>query len=205
MLRIVLFLTTILFFLLGCKKEKQPGIEEWHINPEALKYIKLQEGQYFIYKDSATGREDSVVVTKSRLYFENYTFDHVNLNNQWESKTVRREVFELEITLPANTASPKWLWGNVLLTKPEYGDVQHNNLIDHSAQMFNYPPTLNGCSCAGVLPSMTVEGKTYQNVVASLSGDNWRDYYWAPNVGLIKRTWKDVDGEKHSVTLLRHN
>jgi hypothetical protein len=107
--------------------------------------------------------------------------------------------------MPTSTSSPKWLWGKVWLTEAGYNDVQLNNLVDNSGSMFNYPLTLNSCPCEGVLPSMIVEGKTYQHVVFSLTGDNWRDYYWAPNVGLIKRTWKDVNGEKHTITLLRHN
>jgi hypothetical protein len=42
MLRIFFFLAFITAFLCGCKSsDEQSGIEEWRIDPEALKYIKL--------------------------------------------------------------------------------------------------------------------------------------------------------------------
>jgi hypothetical protein len=204
MLRVFLFLAFLTAFIYGCKKaDEQPAIK-WRIDPEALKYIKLNVGQYFIYKDSATGREDSVVVTKSETHMEPYAYSYYNLDNRWVTENVQREGFELELTLKTSNTSTKWLWGKVLVSRLAYDNLQFDDMIDNTGSMFFSPLSPPSCSCTGTLPSMTVEGKTYQSVVFQLNGDHWRDYYWAPNVGLIKRTRTD-GGITYTATLLRHN
>src|SRR5688500_1088160 len=51
----------------SCNKPKvtTPAALEITLNPEGLKYIQIPLEKYFIYKDSASGSLDSVVVTKS--------------------------------------------------------------------------------------------------------------------------------------------
>src|SRR5687767_12575918 len=56
--------------LLGCKKNKPPVGPEPPYNQfpaEGLAYIQLPLNSYYIYRDSATGMEDSVVVVTSSL------------------------------------------------------------------------------------------------------------------------------------------
>jgi len=65
------FAVTEALFITSCRKEKttNQNIGEPYIqfSDTALAYVQLPLHKYFIYKDSATGTLDSVVVTKSDI------------------------------------------------------------------------------------------------------------------------------------------
>jgi hypothetical protein len=67
MFKSTLLLSICLACLFACKKDtpRKPATIEYILDPNGLKYIQLRLGQYFIYKDSASGLTDSVVVTES--------------------------------------------------------------------------------------------------------------------------------------------
>ena len=62
-------ITIIITLFISCKKDHTSSQNDAKIiatfSPEALTYIKLPLNSYYIYKDSATGILDSVVVTTS--------------------------------------------------------------------------------------------------------------------------------------------
>src|SRR5690242_494363 len=61
---------TLSFLLaLDCKKSSDNKSEtiQLKLDAEGLQYIQVDAGKYFIYKDSASGILDSVVVTQSQL------------------------------------------------------------------------------------------------------------------------------------------
>ncbi|HZY40234.1 MAG TPA: hypothetical protein VFE53_26455, partial [Mucilaginibacter sp.] len=58
-------LLLIVYSFSGCKKTTQPLTYKFSAN--ALAYIQFTSGKYFIYKDSAANKTDSVVVTESLI------------------------------------------------------------------------------------------------------------------------------------------
>jgi hypothetical protein len=58
----------LMLFLVSCKKDSiKPEISHLYFGEHALDYIQVNSNKYFIYKDSATGDLDSVLVTESSL------------------------------------------------------------------------------------------------------------------------------------------
>ena len=65
------------------------------------------------------------------------------------------------------------------------------------------------------MPSMTIEGKTYTNVISGgidntymdINAPNYfkRTFYWAKGVGIVKRVIITTGGAIKTHTLLRHN
>lgn len=192
------FFVGCLAFLFACKKEKGPeGPIEFTLDKDALKYIQFREGQYFIYKDSATGTLDSVVATQSKLTVE---------TGVWQMEPALYDTYHLELTQIRSAGDSIWIKG--IVKGNNVGTV--GLLLGRLERYFVYPPTCNQCLGIYMLPAVTVEGKTYTNVAVT---DNFTDgygsaYYWAPSVGLIKvvlvepMLWGTV---KRTYTLLRHN
>src|SRR5436190_1818780 len=64
----LLMLCEIFIIFFSCKKSSEPAQPPYYPLPqEFLDYAKFTEGDYFIYRDSATNSLDSVVVTTSVL------------------------------------------------------------------------------------------------------------------------------------------
>ena len=96
-----MFKTTLLLCclacLFACKKENPPSKRptiEYILDPNGLKYIQLRLGQYFIYKDWASGLTDSVVVTES-------TFKKEGEGVTWAG--INREIFRLRLASKDST------------------------------------------------------------------------------------------------------
>ncbi|MEO7961622.1 MAG: hypothetical protein ABIR19_08740, partial [Ginsengibacter sp.] len=66
----IFLLLAFYFFCVSCKKDHkdQPADPAYvQFNPEALAYVQFPLNTYYIFKDSASGMLDSVVVTQSNL------------------------------------------------------------------------------------------------------------------------------------------
>ncbi|HZH65368.1 MAG TPA: hypothetical protein VEY10_10795, partial [Flavisolibacter sp.] len=70
MLKLLALFIVFVTALSSCSKDEK----EYRLDRAGLKYIQLRLNQYFIYKDSASGRLDSVVVTESFLSTEQFTY-----------------------------------------------------------------------------------------------------------------------------------
>src|SRR4051812_31649464 len=66
MTRDILFTICFVFLFASCKKDTE-DVPFVPISPEGMSYINLPINSYFIYKDPATGNQDSVVVYESVL------------------------------------------------------------------------------------------------------------------------------------------
>lgn len=187
--------------ILGCKKNPPAT---YKFPKDGLAYIQLTTGKYFIYKDSATLKTDSVVVTTSLLQTVNGTASSFIGSYQY----VGEEYFLILSKVDSGRIT-EWLNGKAEALS---GVGVHIYLIPQgpnaSGYFFRYPP----CNCLGEvnIPVMIVEGKTYSNVVLTTYGPQnsiylpYYSYYWAKGVGLIKRSETDTTGTK-TYTLLRNN
>ena len=174
-----------------------------HEDKKRLAYVQLTSGKYFIYKDSATLTTDSVVVTTSLIetvsgtgtsYFGSYLYNSENYS------------LVLSKILPAPTRI--WLTGKAdALFSPNNSIYMRPKEVNHDGYYFRYPP----CNCGDekYIPSMIVEGKTYNDVILTSgfiqnSIPQYFSYYWSKGVGLIKRS-ENNNGISKTYTLLRNN
>ncbi|MEO8769078.1 MAG: hypothetical protein ABI402_03305 [Ferruginibacter sp.] len=200
---------TAAFFLLcqGCKKDKDVCVDQWSLSDNALSYIKMEQGKYLVYKDSATTQEDSVIVTKSDLY---NTFVPGN-NSLIDYPNHNYESYDLQLTKFDGSGQTLWLAGKADANKGYYSSIDTVYVfmvdeIDHFA-------IFQGSESSHSNLSMIVEGKNYDNVVEYI-GTNGYDStdpafrksicYWAKLRGLIKRTTISGSSIK-TYTLLRNN
>jgi hypothetical protein len=211
----MILLNLAILLLLSCKKDMPPPpIQQYYTNfrRDGLEYLKVDAGKYLIYKDSATGGLDSVVVTVSIL--ENLFFTGI-----YNSDVPGYHAQHLELRLNKFDAftDSVWLYGDASaeLSGPPYhssdtADIVLNdqdNLIVFSFPTVSYPGN-------SLIPSLEIEGKTYTNVIKQITdnGLNISDlnykkniYYWAKQVGIIKREIITTNGNIRTYTLLRHN
>src|SRR5829696_10446066 len=167
----IVFATT-----LSCSKEEE---REHRLDRDGLNYIQLRPNQYFIYKDSASGRLDSVVVTESSLYTEQFTYTGLLSNTPIPA---RREVFELNMVRKGPLGDSTWLKG-AAKAEPY---VRRLVFQDMQGDWLYFYPAVSLTGEIYKLPSLSVEGTTYSDVIV-VTNNAFR-YYWAPSVGLIKLT-----------------
>src|ERR1019366_3145212 len=106
------FAVTVFLFITSCRKEKttnQNLVEPYiQFSAAALAWVQLPPHKYFIYKDSATGTLDSVVVTKSDIeksYSPSQNFGWGN------SASYYYQYFTLGLTKFSGTTSQYWFYG----------------------------------------------------------------------------------------------
>jgi hypothetical protein len=195
MLKLLALFIVFVTALSSCSKDEK----EYRLDRAGLKYIQLRLNQYFIYKDSASGRLDSVVVTESFLSTEQFTY-----TNPFSSTpiTARREVFDLTMVRKGPAGDSTWLKGQakgeLFVSRLVLEDRQNNWLFFFGA--------LYSTGQIYKLPSLTVEGTTYSDVIVLINSTTC--HYWAPSVGLIKLTtgyYGPPNQIRNTYTLLRHS
>lgn len=193
------------FLITSCKKESPQSIWQFSFSGHALEYVQLPVGKYFIYKDSANSQLDSVIVTTSKLENIFVPKDPSTLSGLFLDGNPAHfyEEYNLTLTKVDNNQQTEWFKGIASL---------------HSAiNSFNLPKPCDTVAVSmssklgqenffGVFYcsesnhpnlSMTIEGKTYNNVVEYIHENylNTTDpdykkviYYWVKSIGIIKRT-----------------
>ncbi len=219
------FLITILLLCLcySCKKDKathQTDPAYIQFSSEALAYVQLPINTYFIYKDSASGMLDSIIVTQSDLKKE--------FQPESSAQTVfgpfllpayYYQNFSLLLTSYSGTSQKDWFYGVAKSIIPgiEYDNNSNNAFLsllekDRTANIpinyaFFYPLNITSSiqETLSVIPSILVEGKMYSNIefysnsngIDSTNADYVRStYYWAKGVGIIKRIIKTSNSIK---------
>lgn len=159
----------------SCKKsEVNNPPKSYTFNKEGLEYIQIPVNKYFVYKDSATGLLDSVVVTESKLIDTLLQGGCLGCI----SGPYREERFTLVFT-KMNGASPSvWYNGRAIASFPWLIDSYTGRVA------FKFPV----CDDCSFLPTMTVESRVYNQVIlvrdVSPGADN--TCYWAKGVGMIQ-------------------
>jgi len=181
-LRLVTMLIIICVFE-NCKKQSE-ALPTYPIPAAAMAYINLTLGEHFAYRDSADNQVYSMVVTESIVA--------PFLESGWSAGYY--DDYTLELSQPSFGGTAVWLRaaGEATTSPTAFGIVDVTpGAVYLGLPVFSYP----ACDCDGYgntqqnIASMTVEGKTYTDVILTgwtLNGSS-AYYYWAKGVGLIKR------------------
>jgi hypothetical protein len=221
-----LFFITIIFcsLILSCKKDhKEQPAEPVYIqfNPEGLAYVQLPLNKYYIFKDSATGTLDSVVVRQSNLE-EKYVPASTYQTPFGTGHTPPYFYQELSLQLTSFNGTFQETWFNGTATNGEI--YQNSDTIALSlyetdsiflGATFIYPASRFSSPQENVdiIPEIAIEGVVYSNVIF-YSNSNMLDstdkdfirgtYLWAKNIGIIKREIK-TPGTVKTEFLVRHS
>ena len=193
---------TLLF--ISCKKTVDEPAKKIQINfsKEALAYVQMPVNKYYIYKDSASGKIDSVVVTKSTLetnLMPSQTYNILGLVGQ--RPAYHYQTFTLLLTKVTGSISTEWFYGNADAGYSAYigasTDLAGVWLIERNRRVvvFDSRSFLIEHSKI-IIPTITLEGKDYSDVVqftnsiGQPSNQNYiaDTYYWAKGLGIIKRS-----------------
>jgi hypothetical protein len=223
-------LITILLLLCfcGCKKDARHKPDPAYIQfyPEALDYVQLPINKYFIYKDSASGELDSVVVTQSDLIKEYQPEATGNMLGPITIAAYYYQTFSLLLTSYSHTSQKDWFFGvakSTLTGIPYYqnSSTAALSLLEISRMtetginyVFFFPlDTINSeQEILSVVPSIAIEGKQYAKVEFYSNSNTWDStsadyvrstYYWAKGIGIIKREIKTNNSVK-TETLVRY-
>ena len=203
---ITVFLVTIAVSQLSCKKnDPKPVKISLAFSDKALQYVKLTEGKYFIYKNSANANPDSVVVTES--YVINVLTPE-NLNSFMPA--YYHESFKLTLSKFTSSSSSVWLTG--------IADIHFSYFPSDTVALDLREPVglqafyLSESDQPGL--NIVVEGRAYSNVVLTIS-EIYMDIshpqykktstYWAKGIGVIKREVITTGGASITYSLLRNN
>jgi hypothetical protein len=202
----LLVFTLSFLLMLNCKKSSDhrfDGSVQLKLDAEGLQYVQLDVGKYFIYKDSASGKLDSVVVTKSLL--ENVFIPAVT-SGGFTYSAYNSEIFSLTLTKTDANGETIWLDAKTppaLCCPSLSSNNQSIQMSDSAGLVFCYPSS--ECNSVDLISSLTLEGKTYQDVIKVPGGANSAStYYWAKDVGLIKRI-ETLNSDTQTYTLIRNN
>jgi hypothetical protein len=214
------FLTVLILFLTSCSKESFtidfsgggwgfPGGVIYagnYFDNTALEFINLRWNRYFIYKDSATGLTDSVIVTQNNIS----SIFHDSVPGNPPIPAYFHQIFKL--TLLNFSGSPNQPWFEGLASC----DSQYryaNHFIDSDFDLYDkqnilpafwYPFTSSGVKQYTLIPTITIEGTTYVQIhkFSATNGlqptdINYRAtiFYWEKGTGIIKkeiRTYNSV-------------
>ncbi len=224
-MKTLLITISICCLFCSCKKNKmsKPEIYNIRFSADALSYVQLPLNKYFIYKDSASGTFDSVVVTQSSIE-EKYQ-PEINDPGQFISHVpaFNYQDFTLLLTEYNGASQEDWFYG----VASNYGkgfiiassDTASLSLLEKDRAnntnlnyVFFYPltPYSSIQENIAVIPSINIEGKIYTNVelysnrIDSTSADYLRSTnYWSKGLGIIKSEIKTSSSVK-TETLVRN-
>jgi hypothetical protein len=226
MKKIILLLA---LFAAGCKKSSSDA-ETYNVkfSPAGLEYVKLTPGKYLIYKDSASGSLDSVVVTTSSLGTKFWPAVPAGSIFSSSSPAYNGENFSLTLTKYVGTVAQEWFNGYAeasISYYPPYSSDSAGLLLAESLLVsgtsyhalyygaFSYPGYYN--SLNHHIPAMTIEGNTFTDIITGgtdntnldINNPNYlkRTFYWAKGIGIIKREIISTGGIVKTHVLLRHN
>jgi len=209
----LLFCGILVILFVGCKKNSDDEVKySLKFSPKALEYMNLTSGKYLIYKDSATSLLDSVIVTTSKLetfFSEKYQSNFIVVPGNYN------EHYSLVLTKYIGGSHSEWLSASAGLSMANM-PFPFASSDTCAAYMTETDNTVIFNFAASDQPNltMTVEGKTYNNVVVTYSsfGGTINDsyfkntvYYWAKGIGIIKSRVITTGGAIKTYTLLRNN
>jgi hypothetical protein len=209
----LILIVGICSLIITCKKKENPDkkISEFLFSKNALGYINIPVGKYFIYKDSATGSLDSVVVTESRL---EKIYNPAIAGSGWSFGTPEHysEKFTLKLSAYATGSARNWISGTAQAFASGFilvpSDTLSVNFYSDAKLIFNHPHSGNPAY------TLSIEGKTYSdvNITNVTSGLDITHpmfyeatYYWAKGVGLIKRRIKQGSEPVKTILLVRNS
>ena len=197
----------------GCKKNNDaPNARDPIINnfsPSSLEYVKLTPGKYLVYKDSASGNLDSVLVTKSEItWITTPAIPYQDFFNHG-SPAYSNYLMRLTLTKFSGISQNVWFDGYARAELPTDDAISKMYEIDSTRS-----PLHNNIITGPPVSSITIETKTYTDVIKSVAvtavdisdpAYNKSTLYWAKKIGIIKRTIVTTGGKIRTYNLLRNN
>jgi hypothetical protein len=170
------FILCVIFIIFSsCKKSSEPAQPPYYPLPqEFLDYAKFTVGNYFIYRDSATNSLDSVIVTKSELT------QKVLISGGGYSSYFSDRLDQYLIMVDTLGYRQNWL---MTTSKATY----YGLFVMES----DSSEILLGSYATNTIPTLTIEGKVYNNVL-EVKDPDFAVIYWAKGVGIIKRVHTDL-------------
>lgn len=206
------FIAIALLLCLSCKKEAEPVIPQNNFIKEAFDYVQLSTNDYFIYRDSATGDTDSVIVTNSEL--ERILSPKRESTQLFDpgQPAYYYQTFTLLLSKVNGTGTEDWLYAIASSASFSYAGSgatesadlklleRNRSRNEDRLYIFNYPLT-QAFTFTQVSPlSLTIEGTNYPEVIRfsgnnglTPSSPNYQQYYqasayyWVKGIGIIKR------------------
>ena len=190
-------------------KPPKPEYYRIKMNEELKSYLWSKPGSYWIYKNTKTGDLDthiingfyfdSILVKGNQLHTKHITIYYDYLSKSFYSTFIKRFFYEYSNYKSPNAES--FNNGRNGITREGNGSI--NYPLYYPFVITSGPGTGNGSSYTtyiGMDSTLTIQGKTYQNVSKfdiDLDGvwsktypytTTGSKYYWAKDVGLVKRT-----------------
>lgn len=219
-IRLLFVLFTVAVLISGCQKDEvtdNPMDDVYNISfsRNALDYINIPVGKYFIYKVSGQIALDSVAVVSSQLDTVNMPRnDNTNFpEHNIERFRIRINQYQNNIGGPG-TLITEWLRGTTNATP--FSPYDSSSTADVRLEFSNSTigKTIFFATHNVTGSTLTVEGVTYTGVVMAESDNGLpisdaaykkNTFYWAKGVGIIKRVTVSFNGHEVTMTLLRHN
>lgn len=215
-----------LLMLVACKKSAdQPAVaadQHYTIDSFTLSYLKLPIGTWYAYKDSVSGLIDTVVIKRSEVnttLVPSYTstYNILGFRGVQQVPAIYYDSLILHISKDLLNGTENWLSINYRQQYSFNFIYASDNIIKNAGEIVFWNPAKSDYGIKndmGVesIPSITIEGKTYQNVLRFVNKNGSdttatyyikSDYYWAQGVGVIKRSLKNAQGV-HTETLLNN-
>jgi hypothetical protein len=200
-MRKIILLSAICVAIASCNKESIPETPYLKIPIEILNYIKLIPDSWYIYKDSATGLTDSVIVTTSDLkrYVAIYGNIFGNSYLHYYNDDYRLTLEKVDLSGSKTT----WLDASSY-SVINYGDPNSNywRFIDlrSNISLMQYPSNFPGSPAIYKIASAAIEGNVYTDiqVVKATASEVW----WVKTVGIVKLT-RTVNSDIKTSLLLR--
>ncbi|RYY50108.1 MAG: hypothetical protein EOO06_04880 [Chitinophagaceae bacterium] len=216
--RFFLMLSIIIFSLTACEKDDPVAVDPMtrvfnvSFSRNALAYVNIPVGKYFIYKNVATGALDSVAVTTSQLGTTNFPKDVANGFPEHNMETYR-SVFTKYNLIGGVYIPVQWIRTYAITDFSTPYDS--TSTADVRLELSGTDQTIFYAShnVAGV-QSLLVEGVNYPEVVKAESTNGFpvndpsyekNVFYWAKNVGIVKRVITRATGAPTELNLLRRN
>jgi hypothetical protein len=173
----------------------------------ALEFIEIHWNRYFIYKDSATGLTDSVIVTQKNT--SSIFHDSVPGNPPIPAYT--HQTYKLTLQKFSGSSNQVWFDG-LASCDSQYRNAFH--FVDSDFDLYDkqnnlpafwYPFTSSGVKQYSLIPTITIEGTTYVQIhkFSATNGLQPTDtnyletiFYWEKGTGIIKKEIRTFNSVK---------
>lgn len=183
-MRILLTILSIAFLFSSCKKEdEKPAFTHGKLHSNLYPFL-FDTGSYWVYKDTVTNMEDSMIVQS--ITKEIYNYPH---GGPGEGSPGDEEYFEIIYkTFPSEYLSYDELARVAIgTTRPhDYGPTKYVSGKEVGL-------TYGGATVEAVIDSMSVEGQMYHEVIRvkcllhASSVLDYHKFFYVDHIGVIKR------------------
>ena len=203
MVRLVFILLVAAAIISSCKKDKPAALAYYEFPAEAIAYTLMPLNRYFIYQDSASLQQDSVLVTVALL--QRKLFEPADTGDIGGYTIVipghYYDEYKLVMQVKNRSVTDNWLHAGTSVTQFHFS---LNTSSPVPSECFMYPFAASGNSFpTRYVPSLMLNGILYRDVAIQYDPQRLCEFIWAKNIGIIqRRIW--INGVYKTETLLRH-